>query len=60
MLYGRPCLICMEGFIGNSVGFLGFSPFLFSWGGRKKQKKQRIVSNREDKTVQIKSILWPV
>jgi len=50
----------MEGFIGNCVGFLGFSPFLFSWGGRKKQKKQRIVSNREDKTVQIKSILWPV
>lgn len=30
--------------------------FLFSWHGR----KERIVSNREDKTVQIKSILWPV
>lgn len=56
---GRPCLICMEGFTDNCVGFFGFF-FLFflAWVGEK-EKQQRIVSNREDKTVQIKSILWP-
>lgn len=40
--------------------FLDFFLFFLAGVEEKKTKKQRIVSNREDKTVQIKSILWPV